>query len=105
MGVTISMTRMGGGYSIPIKNSEYLYDQTGQMITVLAAGTGAWTRGEVFGQGRHVATYTGTGGSTVFAHSDWLNTERTRTDITGADITADHWTSLPAGGPLKLLFA
>jgi len=79
--------------------TEYLYDLGGHAITLLTSGTPplAWKRGEVFAGGRHVATYTGASGTTNFAHADWLGTERTRTDVTGADITADHWTSLPFG--------
>jgi RHS repeat-associated protein len=85
------------------QNTEYLYDLSGHAITAVQSGTSpaVWTRGEVFSAGRHVATYSGmvngSGGTTSFAHFDWLGTERTRTDPTGAIVSGANWTNLPFG--------
>ena len=73
----------------------FLYDLGGHEITQISS-TGAWTRGEVYAGGRHVATYSGgTGGTTYFIHSDWLGTERLRSAVNGT--SAETCTSLPFG--------
>jgi RHS repeat-associated protein len=61
---------------------EYLYDLNGNIVTELSS-TGAWNRGEIFANGRHLATYNN--GTTYFDHADWLGTERARSDMTGAN--------------------
>lgn len=75
----------------------FLYDIEGREITQVSS-TGAWTRGEVYAGGRHLATYTGTGGSTYFIHEDWLGTERGRSAVNGT--SAETCTSLPFGDSL-----
>lgn len=73
----------------------FLYDLGGHEITQISS-TGAWTRGEVYAGGRHIATYSGgTGGTTYFIHSDWLGTERVRSAVNGT--SAETCTSLPFG--------
>ena len=63
--------------------SDYLYDLGGHAMTEVSS-TGTWTRGEVFLGGRHLATYAGgAGGTTNFAFTDWLGTERARTQVNG----------------------
>jgi RHS repeat-associated protein len=76
----------------------YVYDLAGRAITVVD-GTGALLRGEFWAGSRHLATYTST--ATYFAHGDWLGTERKRTDISGADVTGESFTSLPFGDALS----
>ena len=61
--------------------TDYLYNLAGQAVTEIN-GSGAWTRGEVFVGGKHLATYVS--GTTYFNHADWLGTERVRSDINGA---------------------
>ncbi len=62
---------------------DYLYDLSGHLITEIDS-SGAWTRGEVYAGGRHVATYSGgVNGITYFSHVDWLGTERARTRAIG----------------------
>src|SRR5215471_262534 len=56
------------------------YDLDGNMV-VEVRNNNTWVRGELFAGGRHLGTYAGT---TTFSHTDWLGTERVRTDSTGA---------------------
>lgn len=72
----------------------FLYDLAGHEIAQISS-TGVWTRGEVYAGGRHVATLTGTGGTTFFIHSDWLGTERARSAVNGT--SAETCTSLAFG--------
>ncbi|HZT72427.1 MAG TPA: hypothetical protein VE996_02125, partial [Terriglobales bacterium] len=55
---------------------EEIYDLSGHIVAEMAAANGAWQRGEVFGAGRHIASYAD--GTTYFPHADWLGTERVR---------------------------
>src|SRR5581483_11714172 len=71
---------------------EYLYDLNGHVITELSSG-GAWNRGEIFANGHHLATYAN--GATYFDHTDWLGTERARSDMTDAD--CETITNMPFG--------
>ena len=59
---------------------DYVYDHGGRQIAELTT-SGAWNRQEVYVGGRHLATYSGT--TTYFHNSDWLGTERVRTDVNG----------------------
>lgn len=78
---------------------DYLYDLAGRVITELSS-TGTWNRGEFYAGSEHLGSYIGgTGGSTLFAHSDWLGTERARSD-TNANI-AESFSSLPYGDLLS----
>ena len=72
----------------------YLYDLAGRAVAEVSSA-GAWNRGEVFGAGNHLATYTGgISGATYFDATDWLGTERVRSGLTG---TVESCTSLPFG--------
>ena len=74
---------------------DYIYDASGTQVAEFSS-TGAWNRGEVYAGGRHLATYSGgTSGTTYFVHSDWLGTERARTDKSGNPY--ETCTSLPFG--------
>lgn len=57
-----------------------LYDLGGNVVVELTPG-GTTTGYEVFHGGRHLATYANN--STYFLHTDWLGTERVRTDPSG----------------------
>ncbi len=46
-----------------------------------AAPNPVWKRSEVYVGGKHLATVTGT--TVVFAHGDWIGTERVRTNMSG----------------------
>ena len=71
---------------------DYLYDLSGHQIAEVNS-SGALNRGEVYAGGRHLATYLPS--ATYFNHSDWLGTERLRTDISG--VACETITSLPFG--------
>ena len=84
--------------------SEYLYDTAGRMVTELDSNFNPKRR-EVYAGGRHLGTYTGAGGlvpstgSTTapmyYSLTDWIGTERMRTDGTGAPCQTS--TSQPYG--------
>src|SRR5437660_758471 len=77
---------------------DFLYDLAGNQITELSS-SGAWNRSEVYGGGRHLATYSGgTSGTTYFIHVDWLGTERARSTAAGSSY--ETCTSLPFGDAL-----
>jgi len=77
----------------------YLYDLDGHQITELN-GSGAWTRGEVYVGGRHLATYgDGSDAMTYFVQADWLGTERTRV-LPSGDL-AETCTNFPFGDGLN----
>jgi RHS repeat-associated protein len=80
-----------GGSSV-----DYLYDLADRQITE-ASSSGGWNRGEVYAGGRHIATYAI--GTTYFIHSDWLGTERVRTNLTAG--LYESCTSLPFGDALS----
>jgi RHS repeat-associated protein len=75
---------------------DYLYDLAGHQIAEVSSSD-AWNRGEVYAGGRHLATYSN--GTTYFIHSDWLGTERARTDL-NANLY-ESCTSLPFGDALS----
>jgi RHS repeat-associated protein len=73
----------------------FLYDLGGHEIVQMTS-TGTWTRGEVYADGSHLATYLGgSDGATYFIHSDWQDTERVRSNVSGA--SCETITSLPFG--------
>ena len=75
--------------------TDFLYDPNGNENTAVN-GSGSWIRGEVYGAGRHLATYTGgTSGNTYFTFADHLGTERVRATVGGT--VAESCTSLPFG--------
>ena len=74
---------------------DFVYDLAGHEVAQVSSA-GAWTRGEVYAGGRHLAMYSGgTGGTTYFIHADWLGTERARSTVAGAPY--ETCTSLPFG--------
>lgn len=78
---------------------DYLYDLAGHVISEMNS-SGGWNRGEVYAGGQHLATYSGgTSGTTYFTHSDWLGTERVRTDASGNQY--ETCTNLPYGDALS----
>jgi RHS repeat-associated protein len=75
--------------------AQYLLDLNGNTVTELSS-SGVWTRGEVYADGRHLATYgDGSSGTTYFIETDWLGTERARV-LPNGDV-AETCTSLPFG--------
>jgi RHS repeat-associated protein len=83
---------------------EYVYDAAGRAVGQWDVNAAAWTRIEVYANGEHLATYAGgINGATYFAHSDWLGTERARSDVTGN--LSDSFTSLPFGESLSAIGA
>jgi RHS repeat-associated protein len=74
---------------------DYLYDLAGHQASEVGPA-GVFNRGELYAGNRHLATYTaGANGSTFFTHTDWLGTERARTDMTAA--ACETVSSLPFG--------
>src|SRR5262249_28781343 len=73
-------------------STDFLYD-LGDHVVAEMSSAGAWNRGEVFAGARHIATYANN--ATFFAHSDWLGTERARTQVNGA--VCETTVSLPFG--------
>ena len=80
----------------------YLYDVKGNVITEASApsgGTGAWTRQEVYANGRHLATFSASAGQAYWDFSDWLGSERVRVSaLTG--LGCESLSSLPWGDNL-----
>ncbi len=74
---------------------DYVNDLDGNKITELNS-SGVMQRGELFAGGRHIATYWN--GTTYFDHTDWLGSERARTDYQGN--LYETCTSLPFGDGL-----
>ncbi|MBO0910143.1 MAG: RHS repeat-associated core domain-containing protein, partial [Acidobacteria bacterium] len=73
---------------------DYIYDLGGHAVTEVSS-SGVWNRGEVYGGGRHLATYSE--GQTYFSYSDWLGSERARTTTSGAGAVTETCTNLPYG--------
>jgi RHS repeat-associated protein len=82
---------------------DYIYDLAGRAVTevsVPGSGAGTWNRTEIFADGKHLATYGGGAtGTTYFDHSDWLGTERARTNVSATVV--ERCTSLPFGDNLS----
>ena len=99
-GVTGTYVYDAGGMRVRKTSSagtvNYIYDLSGHAVTELNT-SGGWNRVEIYAAGRHVASYVG--GNTLFAHSDWLGTERKRTTQTGA--VNSSYTSLAFGDGLS----
>jgi RHS repeat-associated protein len=75
---------------------DYLYDLNGHVITELNT-FGGWNRTEIYAGGRHLATYNN--GTTYFAQSDWLGSERVHSLPSGAP--AEICSNLPFGDGLS----
>ncbi len=71
---------------------DFLYDIAGREVAEVAS-SGSWNRGEIYAGASHLATYKNS--TTYFIHSDWLGTERVRSDKSGASYAT--CTSLPFG--------
>jgi RHS repeat-associated protein len=77
---------------------DYVYDQAGHVIAEVVGGV--WQRAEIYVGGRHLGTYSGgAGGATYFSHTDWLGTERVRTNVSG--VVSETCTSNPYGDALS----
>ncbi len=74
---------------------QYLFDLGGRAVTELLSGTTTTNRTEAYAGGRHVATQNVGLGTTYFIHSDWLGTERARTNL--ANGIGESCQSLPFG--------
>jgi RHS repeat-associated protein len=61
---------------------DFLYDLGGREIAEINS-SGAPNRVEVYAGSRHLATYSYANNTTYFNHSDWLGTERLRTNVSG----------------------
>jgi RHS repeat-associated protein len=72
--------------------ASYIYDLAGHQV-VQYGPTCSPCRDEIYAGGRHLATYTNN--TTYFIHSDWLGTERARSNISGS--ICETITSLPFG--------
>ena len=72
--------------------TDYVYDIQGH-VAAEVLGTGGWLRSDIYADERHVASYVA--GTTIFAHGDWLGTERVRSNVSG--VSCETITSLPFG--------
>ena len=77
--------------SAPSASYTYLYDLAGRRVTDLYNHD--WRRTEVYAGGERLGLYMGT--TLYFTHTDWLGTERKRTDVNGNEVV--HITGLPFG--------
>ena len=76
----------------------YVCDQAGHVIAEVVSGV--WQRAEIYVGGRHLGTYSGgAGGATYFSHTDWLGTERVRTNVSG--VVSEICTNNPYGDALS----
>ncbi len=71
---------------------DFVYDLAGRLLSSVN-GQNAWNATEIYAGGRHLATYFG--GTTTFNHTDWLGTERARSNTSGALV--ETCVSLPFG--------
>jgi RHS repeat-associated protein len=77
---------------------DYVYDPQGQITSVYQNGSTSPFRAEIYTPGgRHVATWNpgATGGPLFFNHTDWLGTERVRTNSSGGFVQS--FTDTPYG--------
>jgi RHS repeat-associated protein len=71
-----SSINSGGDVPDPAGTTEFVYDPQGHLVHTESPNGGTQWRGEVFAGNRHLASYAN--GNLIFAHSDWLGTERNR---------------------------
>jgi RHS repeat-associated protein len=92
-----SSVNSGGNTPDPSGTTEFVYDPQGHLVHTESPNGGTGWRGEVFAGNRHLATYAG---NLVFAHADWLGTERNR-DLPNSNYpqypSNQNITSLPFG--------
>lgn len=93
-----SSINSGGDTPDPTGTTEFVYDPQGHLVHTESPNGGTGWRGELFAGRRHLATYAG--GNLVFAHADWLGTERNR-DLPNSNApqypSNQNITSLPFG--------
>ncbi len=82
---TFQTTQMTGGAAAVLgagaaSGTVYVVSPAGDVIDEL--DNGSWTRTEFYAGGHHIATANAS--TIVFIHSDWLGTERARTNMAGA---------------------
>jgi RHS repeat-associated protein len=70
----------------------YIYDLAGRVVSVKDA-SGTLVRGEIYADGVHLGSYDAT--TTYFSHTDWLGSERVRSNMSA--MVANSSTSLPFG--------
>lgn len=80
----------------PQFTGSYIYDFLGKHIADVSA-TGGVIVGEVYADGRHLATYNPGYGALFFIHTDWLGTERARSLYNGATPAFETCASFPYG--------
>lgn len=74
---------------------QYLFDIGGRAVSEILMGTTTTNRTEAYAGGRHVATQSVGLGTTYYIHTDWLGTERARTNASNAVVESCQ--SLPFG--------
>jgi RHS repeat-associated protein len=85
------------GHRVRRGTLDYIYDAAGHAVALVYGCQTCWYQGEVFAGSRHLATYANS--TTYFAHSDWLGTERVRTDVNGSAVETCQ--GLPYGDGLS----
>ena len=73
--------------------TDYIYDTSGRVIAEHDFTNGWWARGEVYADGKHIATYAN--GTIYFDHADWLGSERVRSGLNGQ--ASEQCANLPFG--------
>jgi len=73
-------------------STDYLFDLAGRAVVAMD-GNGTPIRNELYAGNMHLVTYANN--TTYFNHTDWLGTERRRTDVGGSNYT--DCSSLPFG--------
>jgi RHS repeat-associated protein len=96
-GHRVQKTTSTGNYSDPAGTFIFLYDQSGRFVIELNSGY-TFVRGHIYAGSRHL---TSVGGNMTFSHSDWLGTERFRTNLATVPYSTETCTSLPFGDGLN----
>jgi len=96
-GQRVQKTTTTGNPSDPAGTWIFVYDQSGRMVQEFNSPGNTFVRGHIYAGGRHLAMV---GGSTTFSHSDWLGTERFRTQMATNPYSYESCSSLPFGDGL-----